>query len=86
MNNATDNPYAKTIVVDDFSFAVETDCSADPLTGVGVWVWFRGEPCCDDNGHQHRFFLPLGVSDCTVADVCQAFTLATHCDSFAFAA
>lgn len=70
----------------DFQFAIETDCNADPLTSIGVWIWFRGEPCCDDNGHQHQFFLPLAVSDETIRDVCRAFTLATHCQSPSFAA
>ena len=86
MNYGTNTSCAKNIQINDFGFAVDTDCRADPLTGVEIWVWFRGEPCCDDNGHQHRFFLPLGVCESTITDVCKAFTLATHCDSFTFAA
>jgi hypothetical protein len=76
----------KQLRVGDFSFLVERDYSADPLSGVAVWVFFRREPCCDDNGHQYRFFLPLGVQERTIHDVCVAFTLATHCTASDIAA
>jgi len=70
----------------DFSFLIEKDHAADPVSGIAVWVLFRDEPCCDDNGHQYRFYLPLGVMDETIKDVCDAFTRATHCDSMQIAA
>lgn len=72
--------------IDEFDFVVEKDVSADPLNGVAVWVLFRDEPCCDENGHQYRFFLPLGVQSSTIKDVCHAFTLATHCQQLEIAA
>ncbi len=72
--------------VGDFSFLIEKDYTADPVCGVAVWVLFRDEACCDDNGHQYRFFLPLGVKDQTIEDICSAFTLATHCESLEAAA
>ncbi len=81
MNSALERPAPHFYSVGDFKFKIEKDCSADPLTGVAVWVQFRGEPCCDDNGHQYRFYLPLGVSDRTIHDICRAFRLATHCDT-----
>ena len=86
MSTSLENGAAKIYNIGDFRFDIEKDCSADPLTGVAIWVQFRGEPCCDDNGHQTRFYLPLGVSDSTILDICRAFTLATHCDSLAIAA
>ncbi|OED38445.1 hypothetical protein AB833_19910 [Chromatiales bacterium (ex Bugula neritina AB1)] len=73
------------ISFDQFRFALEYDWCPDPLSGIAVWVWFRGEPCCDDNGHQYRFYLPLGVKSSTVRDICKAFAAATHCDSLSFA-
>ncbi len=72
--------------IGEFDFVVERDVSADPLNGVAVWVLFRDEPCCDENGHQYRFFLPLGVQNSSIRDVCQAFTLATHCEALEIAA
>ncbi|MEM7256379.1 MAG: hypothetical protein AAF404_03220 [Pseudomonadota bacterium] len=72
--------------IGDFSFLIEKDRGADPISGVAVWVLFRDEPCCDDNGHQYRIFLPLGVNDDTIRDVCHAFTLATHCEQLDLAA
>lgn len=86
MEHVQPTPANRSVRINDFRFEIESDCNADPLTGIGVWVFFRGEPCCDDNGHQYRFFLPLGVVESTVTDVCRAFTLATHCESYRFAA
>lgn len=76
----------KQFQIGDFSFLIEKDLTADPLSGVAVWVLFREEPCCDDNGHQYRIYLPLGVKDETIKDVCHAFTLATHCEQLGIAA
>jgi len=73
----------KQYVVDDFAFLVERDWCADPLTGVAIWVWFRDEPCCDDNGHQYRLYLPLGISNASILDTCSAFVKAVHCSTFA---
>lgn len=80
------NPNTRSARLDEFEFTIEYDRDADPIAGVGVWVFFKGEPCCDESGHQFRFFLPLGVKERTVLDVCRAFILATHCDTFHFAA
>ena len=86
MSKVLEHTFPDAYLVGDFGFEIEKDRTADPLTAVAVWVRFRGEPCCDDNGHQYRFYLPLGVSDTTIHDICRAFTLATHCDSLADAA
>lgn len=63
-----------------FHFVVRRDHRADPLWGIEILVWFRGEPCCDDNGHQYRLYLPLGVQNATVDDCCRAFCAARHCE------
>jgi len=66
-------------VHEQFDFVVNRDSGADPLWGIEIWVWFRNEPCCDDNGHQYRLYLPLGVLDSTITDCCKAFCAARHC-------
>ncbi len=76
-------PGTTEIVFEQFRFFIEKDWCADPVSGIAVWVWFRGEPCCDENGHQYRFYLPLGVQTSTLRDVCRAFTAAVHCDAIA---
>jgi len=73
----------RTIKSDKFSFHISTDPAADALSAIEVWVNFMGEPCCDENGHQYRFFLPLALQESSLQDICHAFTLAVHCDRFA---
>jgi len=74
------------ITFGDFEFSVKTDYFGDPLSAVEVFVTFRNEPCCDDNGHQYRFYLPMGVSKSTLQDICSAFANAVHCDAAVMAA
>ena len=76
----------KQLKVDSFTFEVSKDLTADPLSAIEVWVFFKSEPCCDDNGHQYRFYLPIGIREETLNDICRAFTLAVHCDQLAVAA
>jgi len=72
--------------IDKFSFVIEKDLTADPLSAIEVWVFFNSEPCCDANGHQYRFYLPVGIKKETLDDMCFAFTRAVHCEQFATAA
>jgi len=74
------------ISIGDFEFRVKTDHSGDPLSAIEVFVFFRNEPCCDDNGHQYRFYLPIGLAETSLQDVCCSFALAVHCDLGAAAA
>lgn len=69
----------RTYTQEDFHFVVNRDYHSDPLWGIEILVWFRDEPCCDDNGHQYRLYLPLAVTDATVRDCCRAFCAARHC-------
>ncbi len=77
---------SKKVVVDQFTFEVTVDPCADALSAIEVLVFFMGEPCCDDNGHQYRMYLPVGLQDSSLNDLCRAFTKATHCEHNAMAA
>ncbi len=72
--------------IDRFTFAIRVDQTADALNAIEVWVFFMEEPCCDDNGHQYRFYLPLALKESSLRDLCCAFTKAVHCEQFASAA
>ena len=70
----------KIFKVDRFTFKISKDPSVDALCAIEVMVYFMGEPCCDDSGHQYRLYLPAGMKDSSVTDMCQAFAKAVHCD------
>jgi len=76
----------KQFKVDRFTFEITADPSADALSAIEVMVFFMGEPCCDDNGHQYRMYLPVGLQDSSLKDLCQAFTRAAHCEHNVMAA
>jgi len=76
----------KQFKVDRFTFEITADPSADALSAIEVMVFFMGEPCCDDNGHQYRMYLPVGLQDSSLKDLCQAFTRAVHCEHNVMAA
>ena len=72
--------HAKQIQVERFTFEVTVDPCADALSAIEVMVFFNGEPCCDDNGHQYRMYLPVGLQESSLGDLCFAFARAVHCD------
>jgi len=78
--------HEKHIQVDRFTFEVTYDLTADALCAIEVMVFFMGEPCCDDNGHHYRFYLPVGLQDKSLRDLCSAFTKAVHCEHYLIAA
>jgi len=78
--------YEKYIQVDRFTFEVNHDPAADAVCAIEVMVFFSGEPCCDDNGHQYRFYLPAGLREESLKDLCSAFTKAVHCEHNSMAA
>ena len=78
--------FEKQIKVDRFIFDVTIDPTTDALSAIEVMVSFMGEPCCDENGHQYRLYLPLGLKDSSLKDLCEAFTKAVHCEQHVLAA
>lgn len=74
------------IQVERFSFEITIDQSADPLSAIEVMVFFMGEPCCDDNGHQYRLYLPAGLQKSSLEDLCSAFAKAVHCEHYVMVA
>ncbi len=78
--------HEKQFQIDRFTFEVSIDPTVDALSAIEVLVFFLGEPCCDDNGHQYRFYLPAGVQETSIKDMCLAFTKAVHCEQFALVA
>lgn len=76
----------KQIQVDRFTFEISVDPTVDALCAIEVMVFFMGEPCCDENGHQYRFYLPAAVQDASLKDLCGAFTKAVHCEQYALVA
>ena len=78
--------HKKHIKADRFTFEVTVDPSAEALSAIEVLVFFNSEPCCDDNGHQYRMYLPVGLQDSSIKDLCKAFTKAVHCEHHAMAA
>jgi len=76
----------KLIKVDRFTFEVASDPTADAISAIEVMVFFMGEPCCDENGHQYRIHLPLAMKDSSILDLCEAFTKAVHCEHYAMVA
>ncbi len=76
----------KNIQIDHFNFEISVDPTTDPLSAIEVMVYFRDEPCCDGNGHQYRFYLPVGLSESSLKDLCEAFTKAVHCEHHAMVA
>jgi len=74
------------IKADRFTFEVTVDPCAEALCAIEVLVFFNSEPCCDDNGHQYRMYLPVGLQDSSIKDLCKAFTKAVHCEHHAMAA
>jgi len=78
--------YKKQFKAGRFTFEVTTDPGADALSAIEVMVFFMGEPCCDDNGHQYRMYLPIGLQDSSLKDLCFAFTKAVHCEHNVMAA
>lgn len=78
--------YKKHFEAGRFNFEINIDPTADPLSAIEVMIYFCGEPCCDDNGHQYRFYLPLGIRESSLKDLCEAFTKAVHCEHNVMAA
>lgn len=78
--------HAKLFETERFSFKITIDPTADALCAIEVMVFFMGEPCCDDSGHQYRLYLPAGMKESSVTDLCEAFTKAIHCEQHALVA
>ena len=76
----------KQIQVERFTFEVTFDPTVDALFSIEIMVFFMGEPCCDENGHQYRLYLPAGLKESSLRDLCEAFTKAVHCEQFALVA
>ena len=76
----------KTLQAGKFTFEVSIDHCGDPISAVEVWVNFQDEPCCDENGHQYRFYLPFAIQESSLQNVCNAFAKAVHSEKFLTAA
>ena len=61
--------YERQLKVDRFTFKITNDPSVDALCAIEVMVYFMGEPCCDDSGHQYRLYLPAGMKDSSVTAI-----------------
>ncbi len=73
----------KLLKIENFAFEISLDLTADAVSALEIMVYFMDEPCCDDSGHQYRLYLPAGVQDSSVRDLCDAFTKAVHCEQHA---